>query len=100
MQSARAASARLISEIEFAYSLSEHTWIAVTGTNGKTTTTALVAHLLTTAGIGAWTVGNIGPVATTAVGLAPASDVLIAEVSSFQLANIDTFHPRVACCST
>ena len=94
--SATEASKRLVSEIEFAFSRSSHTWIAVTGTNGKTTTTSLVVHLLHTAGIRARAVGNIGNVAITAVAEADSSEVIVAEVSSFQLANIDTFRPRVA----
>jgi UDP-N-acetylmuramoylalanine--D-glutamate ligase len=93
---ARKSSARLVSEIEFAFSRSEQTWVAVTGTNGKTTTTALVEHLLVTAGIPSRAVGNIGRVAVLAVAEADDAEVLVAEVSSFQLASIDTFRPRVA----
>ena len=94
--SAKSASARLVSELEFAFSRSDHVWVAVTGTNGKTTTTSLVVHLLRTAGFLARAVGNIGHVATKAVGEAAAEEILVAEASSFQLANIDTFRPRVA----
>lgn len=94
--SAKGASSRLVSEIEFAFSRSSHVWVAVTGTNGKTTTTSLLVHLLNTAGIPARAVGNIGHVAISAVAEADETEVLVAEVSSFQLANIDTFRPRVA----
>ena len=96
MKSARAAADRVISEVEFAFRLSTQLWIAITGTNGKTTTTALVTHLLNTAGIVARSVGNFGPPAVEAVVAAAPGEVLVAEVSSFQLASIDTFHPRVA----
>jgi UDP-N-acetylmuramoylalanine--D-glutamate ligase len=67
----------------------------VTGTNGKTTTTALVAHLLNCGGIPARAIGNIGAPAIEAVAEAGA-EVFVAEVSSFQLALTEKFHPRVA----
>ena len=94
--SATHASDRIVSEIEFAFSQSDNTWVAVTGTNGKTTTTALIVHLLKAAGIPALAVGNIGNVAIAAVAQAAPGAVMVAEVSSFQLANIETFRPRVA----
>lgn len=96
MRSARAASARVVSELEFAFSRSCLPWVAVTGTNGKTTTTALIAHLLSEAGIPARAIGNIGFPATEAVCGGEQAGVLVAEVSSFQLATIERFHPRVA----
>ncbi|MEI7814281.1 MAG: UDP-N-acetylmuramoyl-L-alanine--D-glutamate ligase [Coriobacteriia bacterium] len=96
MKAATAAADRVISEVEFAYLLSTQPWIAITGTNGKTTTTALVTHLLNTAGILARSVGNYGPPAVTAALAAAPSEVLVAEVSSFQLAHIEAFHPRIA----
>jgi len=95
-RAAQAASGKLVSEIEFAFMRSVHTWVAITGTNGKTTTTSLVEHLLNVGGIPARAVGNIGPVAIEAVESASAGEVLVAEVSSFQLSNIDTFRPKVA----
>jgi UDP-N-acetylmuramoylalanine--D-glutamate ligase len=96
MISAAAAADRIISEVEFAYLLSTQPWVAITGTNGKTTTTALVTHLLRAAGIEARSVGNYGPPAVTAAVEAGAAEVLVAEVSSFQLARTESFHPRVA----
>lgn len=95
-KAAEAASVRLVSEVEFAFTRSAHTWVAVTGTNGKTTTTALIVHLLHTGSVSARAVGNIGPVAIDAVASADPSEVLVAEISSFQLAYIDTFRPHVA----
>ena len=85
----------MISEIEFAFEHSTAPWIAITGTNGKTTTTALTCHLLRAAGINAVAVGNIGPAATAAIEN-PDAEVFVAEVSSFQLALTDRFHPKVA----
>ena len=93
--SARRASGRTISEIEFAFEHSSAPWVAITGTNGKTTATALTCHLLRSAGIRAVAVGNIGSPATAALESA-AAEVLVAEVSSFQLALIERFHPHVA----
>ncbi len=96
MVSAELACDRVISEIEFAYAESACAWVAVTGTNGKTTTTALITHLLNAGGITARAVGNIGTPAIEAVGDCGHEQVLVAEVSSFQLALTATFHPRVA----
>lgn len=96
MIAAHAACRRVISEVEFAFSRSSRPWIAVTGTNGKTTTTALVAHLLEVGGIPARAVGNIGPTAISAVADERDGEVFVAEVSSFQLAYTEYFHPHVA----
>lgn len=96
MRSAVATGAEIVSEIELAYRLSVSPWIAVTGTNGKTTTTSLIAHLLTEAGRVAVSVGNIGRPAIAAVDEAGPASVLVAEVSSFQLALTWRFRPRVA----
>jgi UDP-N-acetylmuramoylalanine--D-glutamate ligase len=89
------ACAHVISELEFAYTRSAVPWLAVTGTNGKTTTTALLAHLLRGGGMRAEAVGNIGFAATDALELAD-TDIFVAEVSSFQLSLMETFHPKVA----
>lgn len=93
---AESVSEEVISEIEFAYRRSDRPWIAVTGTNGKTSTTALITHLLLTAGIPARAVGNIGEPAITVATDISAPNVLVAEVSSFQLALTQEFHPTVA----
>lgn len=96
MIAARASGAPVISELEFAYRVSSAPWVAITGTNGKTTTTALVEHLLRESGIPAESVGNIGRAATRVAGEAGPATVLVAEASSFQLALTERFHPRVA----
>ena len=96
MSSALEHCGRVISEIEFAFIESPQQWVAITGTNGKTTTTALAVHLLRAGGISARPVGNIGSPAITAVAESDPDEVLVAEVSSFQLALTDRFHPRVA----
>lgn len=86
----------LVSELEFAYQQSHSPWIAVTGTNGKTTTTSLIGHLLATGGTPFETVGNIGHPAIEVVAEATPATVLVAEVSSFQLALTLRFCPRVS----
>lgn len=96
MRSARETGTEVISELELAYRLAKSPFVAITGTNGKTTTTSLVAHLLNRSGIRAMTVGNIGTPVIGAVRAASAETVLVAEVSSFQAALAPTFHPRVA----
>ena len=86
---------RMISEIEFAYECTGKPWVAITGTNGKTTTTSLVAHLLRAGSIAAEAVGNIGFVATEAMQREDL-EIMVAEVSSFQMSLIEQFHPQVA----
>ena len=94
---AQAASSEIMSEVEFAWreSESDSQWVAITGTNGKTTTTALTEHLLKTAGFAAGAVGNIGETCIDAVA-AGKTRVYVAEVSSYQLASTSRFAPNVA----
>jgi UDP-N-acetylmuramoylalanine--D-glutamate ligase len=96
MRSARASGAPVISEVALAFWRTRAPFGAVTGTNGKTTTTALVAHLLREAGMPAEAVGNIGAPVIAAVRDAGPASVLVTEVSSFQLALTCDFRPRVA----
>src|SRR5690606_21821269 len=84
-----------ISELEFAFRELRSPVLAITGTNGKSTTTALTTHLLVTAGFDAPAAGNIG-IALSDVALRPQQpDWVVVEASSFQLADIDTFAPRI-----
>lgn len=96
-RSAEAAAAEVVSEVEFAWreSAASSKWVAVTGTNGKTTTTALASHLLRQAGFAAAAVGNIGDTCIQAVA-AGGTDVYVAEVSSYQLASTRDFAPDAA----
>ena len=96
-QDAQAASSCLISEVEFAWreSRSDSKWVAITGTNGKTTTTALTAHLAVDGGLHVLAVGNIGDTCIQAVA-DDTFDVYVAEVSSYQLASVDLFAPDIA----
>jgi UDP-N-acetylmuramoylalanine--D-glutamate ligase len=96
MRAVRAAGIPVISEIELAYRHStKSTIVAITGTNGKSTTTALIHHICITAGLDAALVGNIGVSYARQVALQP-KPYYIVEVSSFQLDDIQTFRPRVA----
>jgi UDP-N-acetylmuramoylalanine--D-glutamate ligase len=89
------ASVPRISELEFAFRELSAPVVAITGTNGKSTTTALTAHLLVTGGFDAPAAGNIGT-ALSDVALRPNQpDWVVVEASSFQLADIDTFAPRI-----
>ena len=92
----RAAGIEIISEIEFAYRYKgDSKIIAITGSNGKTTTTALSYHLCKEAGEDCAMVGNIGFSFARQVAEDPKS-LYVVEVSSFQLDDIKTFKPDVA----
>ena len=90
-------SGEVISEVEFAWreSAADSRWVAVTGTNGKSTTVACAAHVLQSAGLAAAAVGNIGDTCIDAVA-AGGTEVYVAEVSSYQLASTRLFAPNVA----
>ena len=94
-ESGRAASREIMGEPEFAYRLSPERWVGITGTNGKTTTTALTTHLLRASGMDACAVGNIGDTPTSQVANRPDGSWFVAELSSYQLATSSTLHPRV-----
>lgn len=83
------------SEIEFASRFIDGQILAITGTNGKTTTTHLVHHLFEHAGRSVACGGNIGN-ALARLAMQPPVDWYILELSSFQLDDIDQFHPRIA----
>ena len=84
----------VLSEIEVAARVIEAPIVAVTGTNGKSTTTSLIGAMLERAGRRTFTGGNLGTPLVDAVD--GGFDVVVAEVSSFQLEWVDEFHPRVA----
>ena len=84
------------SELELAYVLFPNPFDAVTGTNGKTTTTALLGHLFATAGRPARVLGNIGVAVTSVAGEIGSDEELVVEVSSFQLEDVHSFRPAAA----
>lgn len=85
----------VISEIEFAARHTQIPIIAITGSNGKTTTTSLIHHLLISAGIDAGLGGNIG-VSMARLLLEEPKEVYVLELSSFQLEDIREFSPSIA----
>lgn len=83
-------------EIELAYQMSEGTVLAITGTNGKTTTTALLGEIMKTYADSVFVVGNIGNPYTDAALSMTKDSYTVAEISSFQLETIDAFAPKVS----
>ena len=92
----RAASGQIMGEPELAWRLSPERWCAITGTNGKTTTTSLTNHLLHEAGMASCAVGNIGVTPISKVDGREPGSWFVAELSSYQLATSSELHPRVA----
>lgn len=86
----------VISEVEFAFNFCKGKVIAITGTNGKTTTTSLVQHILKTAGLNSFAVGNIGNAFSESVLDDSFDKYFVLEVSSFQLDHIVNFKPDSA----
>ena len=86
----------VMAELGFAAELVKGTQLAITGTNGKTTTCALTGEILRNAGKNTYVAGNIGlPLSAVALKAMP-EDYCVIEVSSFQLEHMENFHPRGA----
>ncbi len=88
--------APLIGETELAFGYCQSRIIAITGTNGKTTTTALIEHILRAAGRSAIACGNYGYPLSSVVMQEPQPEFAVLEVSSFQMETIVNFRPEVA----
>ena len=86
----------VITEVELAYLISEAPIIGITGSNGKTTTTTMIAQVLTAGGQNGLLSGNIGFPASQVAQTASSKDTLVMELSSFQLMGIEAFHPQIA----
>lgn len=86
----------VISEPELAFRYSDVPFVAITGTNGKTTTTTLTAFLLEKEGRKVVAGGNIGLPLISQCPQMSANDIVVAEMSSFQLESVDSFCPKVA----
>ncbi len=93
---ARALGELVIGEIELASQFLPKSIVAITGSNGKTTTTTLAGEILVAGGFPTVVGGNIGTPAISLVERATADTVVVLEVSSFQLETIRTFRPKVA----
>jgi len=86
----------ILGEVELAYRLGQGLVAAITGTNGKTTTTALLGEIARRHFSQVYVVGNIGTPYTQAALDTESTSVVVAEVSSFQLETVSLFHPKVA----
>jgi UDP-N-acetylmuramoylalanine--D-glutamate ligase len=96
LRSAREKNITVWSEIELADRFLDGRLIGITGSNGKTTTTSLVHHILRVAGFSAMVAGNIGTPLISRVALSSDDTITVAELSSFQLELIETFHADIA----
>ena len=88
---------RIIGELELGYESFTPPFIAVTGTNGKTTTVSLISEILKKAGLESRLVGNVGVPVTSELDGADKDTVFVSEVSSFQLESVSEFHPYISC---
>jgi UDP-N-acetylmuramoylalanine--D-glutamate ligase len=86
----------VLGELELAWRLIPNEFVAVTGTNGKTTTTEWIAHVHREAGVPVASAGNVGTAATSLVGSLAPDAAVICEASSFQLEDADGFAPEAA----
>lgn len=86
----------IITEVELAYEISEAPFIAITGTNGKTTTTTILYEMLQAGGKNPLIAGNIGTVACEVAEIATKENIIVIEMSSFQLMGIQKFRPHIA----
>ncbi|RSL31314.1 UDP-N-acetylmuramoyl-L-alanine--D-glutamate ligase [Salibacterium salarium] len=86
----------VVTEIELADVICEGDILAISGSNGKTTTTTLIHEMLHESGKSSYLAGNIGKVACEVAEIVKKDDVMVTEVSSFQLKGTEEFHPRTA----
>jgi UDP-N-acetylmuramoylalanine--D-glutamate ligase len=86
----------VLGELELAWRLLENEFIAVTGTNGKTTTTEWIGHVHREAGVPVAVAGNVGTAASSLVGKLPGATTVVCEASSFQLEDSVDFSPEAA----
>src|SRR5271163_3199284 len=93
---ARSLGESVIGEIELAARFLPGPIVAITGSNGKTTTTALTGEIMIAAGLRALVGGNIGTPAISLADRATRETVIVLEVSSFQLETIESFRPKIA----
>lgn len=96
VEQAKKNGAEIIGELEIAYRVGKGNYVAITGTNGKTTTTTLVGKVFRNAGRKTFVVGNIGVAVISKALIAEADSWLITETSSFQLETIKYFKPKIS----
>jgi len=93
---ARRRGLRVVGELEIAWRLLPHEFVAVTGSNGKTTTTELIGHVHREAGAPVAVAGNVGTALSSLVGALAPGTVVVCEASSFQLEDTELFAPEAA----
>ena len=93
---ARARGVPVLGELELAWRLLENEFVAVTGTNGKTTTTEWIGHVHREAGLPVAVAGNVGTAASSLVGHLDHEATVVCEASSFQLEDTEAFAPEAA----
>jgi UDP-N-acetylmuramoylalanine--D-glutamate ligase len=96
LKTVRAMGAHIIGELELGAQFLQGGIVAITGSNGKTTTTTLVGKIFADAGMPTLVGGNIGKPVTEMVAESTPQTVSVIEVSSFQLETVEEFHPRIA----
>ena len=98
LEAARRKGVKVIGDVELASRYLKGKIIGITGSNGKTTTTAMVGHILSESGIPAQVGGNIGTAVASMVATSRPDQWNVLELSSFQLETIDTFRADIAVC--
>ncbi len=93
---ARSRGATVLGELELAWRLIPNEFVAVTGTNGKTTTTEWIGHVHREAGLPVAVAGNVGTALSSLIGRLPADATVVCEASSFQLEDTSAFSPESA----
>jgi UDP-N-acetylmuramoylalanine--D-glutamate ligase len=96
VEAARAHGLTIVGELELAWRLLPNDFIAVTGTNGKTTTTELIGHIHREAGLPVAVAGNVGTAVSSLVGELDPAATIVCEASSFQLEDTSAFAPEAA----
>jgi UDP-N-acetylmuramoylalanine--D-glutamate ligase len=96
IEAAKSRGITVMSEVEMAYLLCPAKMLAVTGTNGKTTTTALLGEMMKTTGKKVLVGGNIGAALSEVTLNTSENDIVVAEISSFQLEGVISFRPHIA----
>ena len=93
---ARAAGKEVLGELELGWRMLANEFVAVTGTNGKTTTVELIGHIHREAGLPVAVAGNVGAAVSGLVGKVDSATTVVCEVSSFQLEDTLAFAPEAA----
>ncbi len=96
VQSALVKELPIWTEVELAYQISEAPIVGITGSNGKTTTTTILYHMLSIGGKHPLIAGNIGTVSCSVASEATEENVIVLEASSFQLMGVEAFRPKIA----